>query len=137
MELVRYLTIGSINRYRLRGRTATDPTVNPLIGSLLFGKPRTIYEYTRILLRVKPFVKNILAIFHRSVEAVEICSTGSCRPRAGHRQLAIVSRRITSKIQHFAEIRNYTRALYLLPSGDIFRQQASVTTYSLDREGQW
>lgn len=71
MELVRYLTIGSINRYRLRGRTATDPTVNPLIGSKLLGKPRTICEYTRIPVYVKCFVKIIFGALCMTVQIAE------------------------------------------------------------------
>jgi len=71
VELVRYLTIGSINRYRLRGRTATDPTVNPLIGSKLLGKPRTICEYTRIPVHVKSFVTIIFGVLCTAVQIDE------------------------------------------------------------------
>jgi hypothetical protein len=76
VELVRYLTIGSINRYRLRGRTATDPTVNPLIGSGSMGKPRTICEYTRIPVYVKCFVKIILGSLCTAVQIAESRSGG-------------------------------------------------------------
>lgn len=71
MELVRYLTIGSINRYRLRGRTATDPTVNPLIGPGFMGKPRTICEYTRFSVYVKPLVQIIFGALCMPVQIAD------------------------------------------------------------------
>jgi len=52
-----------VPHYRI-GRTATDPTVNPLIGSGFLGKPRTICEYTRNPAYVKCFVQ---IIFRTSV----------------------------------------------------------------------
>ena len=47
-----------VPHYRI-GRTATDPTVNPLIGLGFMGKPRTICEYTRFPVYVKSFLKII------------------------------------------------------------------------------